>query len=582
MLEPEGKFDTLDFGNYEIEPSSISGMKYHDIEGDHVKDLEDIGLSGWTIQITGTTFYNTSVSRSLETDGEGNYTFNNLWPGEYIVSEVFRENWRQTYPHMLMPHFIALEPEKNLTDIYFGNTIDSTFTLSFRTFLSEDFALAVDKKLKHKPIALKSDKSTASLLFNPAGELLTDSVRKIAMVFNTPPNVDTVTLSKPGTVNLVDKNLLEITFNPYIQTTDTVIISFYTIKAKPVIVKKWWPTYLDSIGVKRLTNLVRFWSFCYPMPNAINVLQAGGGTMLKVGLGGPHSVVHPSYKEVMKSLIEGRDNRMHIGDARCLAKYTNNKLIKRQIKYLTPTKGQNKLFAEAIALQANIKASDHGILPPGFGNLIFDEGIGGPLDDMTIRTIASEIDAYMSSYQDTAVNPVCSMPLAWTGLDPESLYIKIRMINGAFSGPIDTMSFARRLRLTAVRELEDVSFLRLDSAAIPMAIVPIWAEQSIEPEKFRLEQNFPNPFNPSTIIEFYLTEASFVTLKLYNTLGQEVATILDREELEDGWQETELEAGYHNLSSGVYYYRMTAETITDEDNPTGHTQVLTKKMVFIK
>jgi hypothetical protein len=284
----------------------------------------------------------------------------------------------------------------------------------------------------------------------------------------------------------------------------------------------------------------------------------------------------------MKSLIEGRDNRMHIGDASCLATYTDGRPIKRQIKYLTPTKGQNKLFAEAIALQANIKASDHGILPPGFGNLIFDEGIGGPLDDMTIRTIASEIDAYMSSYQDTAVNPVCSMPLAWTGLDPESLYIKIRMINGAFSGPIDTMSFARRLRLTAVRELEDVSFLRLDSAAIPMAIVPIWAEQSIEPEKFRLEQNFPNPFNPSTIIEFYLTEASFVTLKLYNTLGQEVATILDREELEDGWQETELEAGYHNLSSGVYYYRMTAETITDEDNPTGHTQVLTKKMVFIK
>ena len=581
-LDPEGQYDTLDFGNYEISPSSISGMKYHDVEGDHMKDMDDEGLSGWTIQLTGTTVYQTSVSRSIETDGDGNYTFDNLWPGDYIVSEVFRENWRQTYPHMLMPHFLRLNPETNLNGIDFGNTIDSTFKLAFRTFLSEDFAFAVDQKGKHKPIKLKPDKSIASLQFIPEVEMVTDSVKKIALIFNTPPNVTTFTLNKTGIVNQVDKNLFEITLENYLQPTDTLLAEFYTVKPKLVLVKKWWPTYQDSIGVKRFTNLIKYWSLVYPMPNAINVLEAGAGMMLKVGLGGSHTVVHTTYKDVMKSLVEGRDNRIHIGDARCLATYTSGKSIKKQLKYLTPTKGQNKLFAEAVALQANIKASDLGIIPPGFGNLIFDEGLGGALDGMSIRTIASNIDEYMSSYKDTSLNPECTMPLIWTGLHPETLYAKIRMINGAFTGPIDTISFFSRLKLKPVRELDEVPFLRLDSSVIPMVNIPLYDVATMEPEVFRVEQNYPNPFNPLTVVEFYLPKESFITLKLYNTLGQEVATILDREEFSDGWQEVEIDAGIYNLSSGVYYYRLTAESLVDEDNPTMERQIITRKMVLIK
>jgi len=103
-----------------------------------------------------------------------------------------------------------------------------------------------------------------------------------------------------------------------------------------------------------------------------------------------------------------------------------------------------------------------------------------------------------------------------------------------------------------------------------------------KPEKFVLEQNYPNPFNPSTVIEFYLPYQSFVTLKVYNSIGQEVATLLDHQEMEDGSQEIELKADEFNLASGIYYYRLIAETITDEDNPTGQKFVSVRKMILLK
>ncbi|MDP2209377.1 MAG: T9SS type A sorting domain-containing protein, partial [Bacteroidota bacterium] len=75
------------------------------------------------------------------------------------------------------------------------------------------------------------------------------------------------------------------------------------------------------------------------------------------------------------------------------------------------------------------------------------------------------------------------------------------------------------------------------------------------PEKFALNQNYPNPFNPTTTIQFDLPKASFVTLKVYNVLGQEVA-ILVNEKREAGRYEVEFNASA--LSSSVYFYRLVA------------------------
>ncbi len=73
------------------------------------------------------------------------------------------------------------------------------------------------------------------------------------------------------------------------------------------------------------------------------------------------------------------------------------------------------------------------------------------------------------------------------------------------------------------------------------------------PVEFRLYQNYPNPFNPETIISFSLPKASNTTLKIFNTLGEEVATPVN-EYLSKGIHKINYNAG--NLSSGVYFYRL--------------------------
>jgi len=78
--------------------------------------------------------------------------------------------------------------------------------------------------------------------------------------------------------------------------------------------------------------------------------------------------------------------------------------------------------------------------------------------------------------------------------------------------------------------------------------------------EYQLLQNYPNPFNPSTTISYSLPGNSHVTLKIYNSLGQEVATLINEEKPAGRYQVTWNAA---NISSGVYFYRMMAGSFVE-------------------
>ena len=135
-----------------------------------------------------------------------------------------------------------------------------------------------------------------------------------------------------------------------------------------------------------------------------------------------------------------------------------------------------------------------------------------------------------ATYKEFVVNT-----LFVTGDTPDSALINIALVNG---GP--------RTHIGSKFWVDDLSFGTASGVSQSGSEVP---------NSFALEQNYPNPFNPSTKIQFEIPEARFVTLKVYNLLGQEVASLIN-DHLEAGRYRAEFDA--RNLPSGTYLYRLQA------------------------
>lgn len=484
----------------------------------------------------------------------------------------------------------------------------------YRSFTEADLVGALDSKGKAgKAEARKAyaSQGTFSWTNTLAGKVAPDTTATdLHIEWSQGIDDATLSISPNSTHTWVDppKNTkLDIVFPDSIHHNDVVTIFAIGNKGKPLQAKKWWwsiggvmyPPKVKNLPVDPPDGLLR-----YHMPNTNNMGEEAYSQTVFTGdgltIGDPvtpsafdikgkpliKGVIHPKWKDVLKTLSD--KTGMQSGPPTCLDFFVNNptKPIKSKQKSLPPGKHNNALLGEAVTLKVNIGFGAAGKIEEGgtpFGSLVYVRQPGDPFipPGTMVYQISSKLDSVMRC-----------LPTSWdstTGpANYAAWYNAAHRINGSFSGPFDTLGFVAPIPpphpktagtvATGTKAIMDVPFLYRTSFAVnlPDFGAPNIAalEARNQPDQYKLMQNYPNPFNPVTTIEFALPEDGLVTLKVYNILGQEVATLINHEVMTSGTNEVTFDAT--SLASGVYYYRM----IFNEGQPNQFMKVM--KMMLVK
>jgi hypothetical protein len=229
----------------------------------------------------------------------------------------------------------------------------------------------------------------------------------------------------------------------------------------------------------------------------------------------------------------------------------------------------NPLAQEFALFKLNLYSSANNVTNSGLGSLTYVKD-GSAWNNYTLNQIANRVDSVLTYYSTRKLIGDDYAVVGSTQLETlrkllksvnDAFTVTIALSNGDsirdgalhFSGKgIDSISFLKR-----VLGKEDIQLLSLSDVSVP--------------QDYSLNQNYPNPFNPSTTISFFLSEQKNVTLQVYNMLGQEVATIFNNTELNEGAHEIVFDAS--RLSSGVYFYRLSVN---------GNEFQAMKKMLLLK
>ncbi|MBI5464508.1 MAG: T9SS type A sorting domain-containing protein, partial [Ignavibacteriales bacterium] len=195
--------------------------------------------------------------------------------------------------------------------------------------------------------------------------------------------------------------------------------------------------------------------------------------------------------------------------------------------------------AQTVSMAGQMRNTDSISVQPGW-NLI-----GSISQPVPISTIASDPPGLVTSqffgYDGSYVTADSILP-------GKAYWVKVSdggMLILSFSGGASAMS---KIKIVLTTELPP-----------PSPDGNVSGEKEI-PTSYALEQNYPNPFNPTTVISFQLPVSSYVTLKVYNVLGQEVAVVVD--EIQDaGFRSVKWDAS--GVASGLNFYRLEATSVDD-------------------
>ncbi len=376
-------------------------------------------------------------------------------------------------------------------------------------------------------------------------------------------------ITMPNWANLIDETIAQGGFQPGASESDSaggllIGVSFMERKNPGDPAKPNWKPIKDSAAVHGWVRVGK-WNF-------------------KKSVGASPTAIPKTLENKTITHMNDPNNVPRGFDSTAYPGAPKRKLFVKEVKKLDPKKTPNALFAELVTLKVNIATSQLGKTPAGFGDLIFDVDTSA-FDEMSVMAISEKADSMMTY---------------WSGHsngDFADLFNATYAINRAFIGALDTFSFIAgdsafplgKLVLKGQVELSSVPYLKEPVPFVPTTIAATTyevesLEDDFEDEEFeegvpvaaKLYQNYPNPFNPTTNIAFRLLETSSVTIKIYNMLGQEVATLLNGEEFDEGLQT--LEFAPSGLASGVYFYQVNVQGLEDA----GFRTLETRKMVLLK
>lgn len=590
-----------DFGNFH--PNTVIVRKFEDADG-NLATAGDRTQRPWHLEIQVSVA--TPPGPILASGNSGQVSAGNLAMGDYVAAEADSAGWiRLGYAIDAVEY--ASGDSAVLVSVVSGETRTVDFINAppqysrlFRTATPAAWATAVDAKLKPKSIKRKADKVDFKFSLTVA----TPALPVLEVKFNM--EIDHLTAyasaaksdTLPYSSLTIDpkRRIWRYTFSPAPAAASVIQIDGRGTSGKLVKAGYLWT---DPPALTKIKGTVPDASsaFLYnvpglPKPNLHNVGEelfpkgfAQGSPYFPTGMlvGVPQglklakSVLLKRYTNLHKSLIIDKIGLMHVNAPACLDSLDDGKPVAKQLTMLAPNKQNNTLFAELVALKLNVAASVTEKFPGGLGELTYLDATlpGDPFNGQMVSEILAKADSMISCV--TLTSKVSTPTLG-------DLYDVLRKINLAFADSVndkDTVTFSTKTKLAGVRRLIDVAYLRTTPGVEPVTVPSPPGPEELIPSDLRLAQNYPNPFNPTTSIRFALPAASVVSLKIYNMLGQEAATLIDRELLDEGEDEVEFDAGA--LPSGVYFYRLTATEIGDEDEGIiGQSMMSVKKMVLVK
>ncbi|MBS4028758.1 MAG: InlB B-repeat-containing protein, partial [Ignavibacteriales bacterium] len=569
-----------DFGNYQY--ASITGTVFEDVNANTTLDAEEPKLSGWKIKISG------AKTDSTLSVTDGTYSLGNLPPGDYTVSEVVQSGWYQTTPAEPNSFSVTVTSGITETEKDFGNFQFASISGVIYKDLNKNGSRDQNEGGRVNWSLSLTGSSTMTSVTNSNGEFtftdLPPGAYSINVVlqpaFGIIENENGVSVS----VTTSGSAITDVLFGVYQHDTTR----FRTLNQSLDLFTK--PT---KLVYSKKTNTIS------PDPNlstSVENMFKKLGTGVQLTLGIPQLTPDTAKKYGWLAYRKAADFRklfLHIHDGKSYPIDSNRagKKAKKLIKGIKADgkKYNNIAWAEGVLFKLNLKASEKNVTPYGFGDLVLDTPatfVGREMQGITLSSIGVLLDSVMTYYMRYGV----VNDSAYTALHTFMTTV-IKPINERFSSTFTSSNYTVDENDVKVGKNKYGVLLRGVKTATEAGIVkyvftrnsplPGAGTSFIIPTAYSLEQNYPNPFNPSTIISFGLPSASKITITVYNSLGQKVATLVDGEILDEGIQEIEFQA--EGLSSGVYFYRLDAQEISEESGLPGYrVYSYTKKMMLVK